>query len=997
MSKLKPLHLVSLLLYLWLQLACSCMERERQALLKLRNGLTDPGKLLSSWTGDDCCSWKGLACNNQTDNVISLDLRYDHLHAGPSNEWRLGGVIDPSLLELKHLSYLDFSSNDFGGSQIPEFIGSITSLTYLNLSNAGFHGGIPSHLGNLTSLRYLDLNSFYSLHELHAHSVQWLSSLSGLQYLDMSRVNLANAEEVFDVLTMLPSLSVLVLPHCQLQRIPASLPAVSNFTSLDTIVLDDNQFNSTFPSWFFNISSLKHVQLRFNSFHGVIPDSFEKLTSLEVLELGLNAFSGVIPGSLRNLCSLHTLGLSTNKIEGETSLLAEILSGCVSESLQVLSLRGNSFRGNLSDWIGILRRLTQLDLSKNLLNGPVPAALGKLSTLTNLYLSHNEFNGSLPESIGELSQLEVFDMSFNQIEGVVSEAHFANLTSMKDLSMASNSLSLNVSSEWIPPFQLEAFSLRSCILGPKFPAWLSTQRGYIVMDLSNTGITDTMPDWFWTLTGSIVILDLSQNSISGKIPSSFKFVTISVINLSSNRFYGALPQFPSNIEYVDFSNNSFSGTLLPITDEYLPFLGDLHLSNNLINGTIPASICKFEMLEVVDLSSNRLFGQVPACSSTLTSLMVINLANNNLSGEIPDQLDSFSLLQALQLGNNHLSGRIPPSLRACKVLLMIDLGGNRLSGNIPSWIGEALPLLRILRLRSNMFQGDIPKELSYLTALQILDLGDNNLSGTIPETFSNFSAMVATHKKGENILDSIQGSVLDSIDNYGPLGYLESLQVVTKGREMEYTKNLQFVTSMDLSDNQLSGHIPAEFTKLYGLQNLNLSGNHLSGKIPNNIGDLKLLESLDLSRNELSGVIPASMSAITTLSHLNLSYNHLSGRIPSGYQLQTINELSMYIGNENLCGPPLLVPCHSNETIEEGSTSSCGDAEDDCESEMLWFYIGGVLGYVLGFWAICGTLICSEFWRDSFFHLVDKLGVAVRMKCRSETNDNDSDGEYDHR
>ncbi|XP_039134378.1 receptor-like protein 42 [Dioscorea cayenensis subsp. rotundata] len=176
------------------------------------------------------------------------------------------------------------------------------------------------------------------------------------------------------------------------------------------------------------------------------------------------------------------------------------------------------------------------------------------------------------------------------------------------------------------------------------------------------------------------------------------------IDTLSLGFYDALPPFSSNID-IDFSNNLFLGILLPITSEYLPLLGDLNLSNNLINGTIPSSICNFAEMQVIDLSSNRLFGQVPACFPYLASLMFINLENNNLSGEIPDKLDSFSLLLALHLGNNSISGRIPTSLRACKSLLIIDLGGNKLSGNIPSWIGEALSSLRILRLRANMFEG----------------------------------------------------------------------------------------------------------------------------------------------------------------------------------------------------------------------------------------------------------------------------------------------------
>ncbi|XP_028118835.1 putative receptor like protein 25 [Camellia sinensis] len=115
--------------------------------------------------------------------------------------------------------------------------------------------------------------------------------------------------------------------------------------------------------------------------------------------------------------------------------------------------------------------------------------------------------------------------------------------------------------------------------------------------------------------------------------------------------------------------------------------------------------------------------------------------------------------------------------------------------------------------------------------------------------------------------------------------YEENIFDSMKGRELEYTKTLKFLVSIDLSNNGIVGEIPNELMDLSGLLNLNLSGNHLIGRIPNNIGNLTQMESLDLSRNKLSGPIPLTLSSLSYLGHLNMSFNNLSGRIPTGNQL----------------------------------------------------------------------------------------------------------------
>lgn len=102
-----------------------------------------------SWYGEDidCCKWSGVACNNVTGHVKELHFSNTHNFYGP-----VKGKINPSLLNLKHLSHLDLSYNDFGRSRIPSFIGSLVWLRFLDLKDAGFGGPIPHQLGYLPSL-----------------------------------------------------------------------------------------------------------------------------------------------------------------------------------------------------------------------------------------------------------------------------------------------------------------------------------------------------------------------------------------------------------------------------------------------------------------------------------------------------------------------------------------------------------------------------------------------------------------------------------------------------------------------------------------------------------------------------------------------------------------------------------------------------------------------------------------------------------------------------
>ena len=622
-----------------------CIERERQALLEFKKGLVDDYDKLSSWGNQDqkknCCKWKGVHCSKHTGHVLELDLRGDSEKTQP-----LRGKFSSSLLELHHLSSLDLSYNDFNMSQIPKFLGSFNNLNHLYLLEAEFGGTIPYELGNLSHLESIDLsaNNFNNVANL-----QWLSHLSSLKELVLNSINLSEAYDWADVVNRLPYLTSLSLSSCDLPPIAPSTHTHFNYSkSLTTVALSDNHQNSSIFGWLLNFNtSLVEINLTSNQLKGSIPDALGKMNSLESLNFDKNQLEGSIPKSFGNICTLSLLSLSNNKLSGQLVGFINILSGCAKDSLEILDLSLNQITGSLPDF-------------------------STFSSLKQIYVGTNNITGTVPEGIGNFHQLEVFDVSNNSMHGVVTEVHLSNLSNLWFLDLSLNSLALQLNKDWVPPFQLRVIYLSSCKLGPRFPSWLQTQWNISILDISDTGISDKIPKWFFDLPSTLQYLDMSDNRLEGLL---HLFV------------------FPPKMTVLSIAKNRFSGTA--------------------------SSVCKIRggILNFLDLSDNLLSGHLPNCFMHLRKLLILNLAGNNFTGKIPSSFGSLSQLHTLNLRNNNFSGELPLPLKNCSLLKFVDLGNNKFSGSVPAWIGECLPLLNILILRSNKFGGSIPLNLCWLKYL----------------------------------------------------------------------------------------------------------------------------------------------------------------------------------------------------------------------------------------------------------------------------------------
>ncbi|KAM0042330.1 putative endo-polygalacturonase [Helianthus debilis subsp. tardiflorus] len=210
--------------------------------------------------------------------------------------------------------------------------------------------------------------------------------------------------------------------------------------------------------------------------------------------------------------------------------------------------------------------------------------------------------------------------------------------------------------------------------------------------------------------------------------------------------------------------------------------------------------------------------------------------------------------------------------------------------------------------------------------------------------------------------------MIDPLNTYAvPVDYEENIMASVKGREFLYTTTVHYLASLDISNNNIVGEIPAALMNLVGLINLNLSRNLLKGQIPQNIGELMQLESLDLSMNKLSGRIPLSLPRLKFLSYLNLSFNNLSGPIPIGNQLRTLDDPSSYEGNNGLCGPPISMNCKGNDVPYNRV------GEDEGHDEGLWFYAGMGPGFLVEFLGLLGSLHFIRRWRVAYFETLENV------------------------
>ena len=602
-------------------------------------------KARRNWMAGDPCAdqWDGVVCSGN--RVTELVLNYQNILC----EWGNDTAWAASISQLSELKYLDLGNNYIKG-EIPESLKQLDQLQVLVLACQGDRRlgqevaqGIPAWLGDMTELRVIDLSDNSVAGTLPPE----LGKLSNLQVLKLSKNNIQGP-------------------------VPEEWGALHNLEVLD---ISDNNLGGRFPAWEWEPTHLLQLAPMEDALQGALPPR-PPLGALPAAvvpgqegsrpAIGGAAVAGSSDadpteecsdgedgideaGGSRALASSEDGSSSGLVIPGEGRLMLpeEYMgdgwyweaAGC---RLREVSLANSGMRGGLPSWLWGCAWLSILDMSGNNFEGSMPSEVLYLRGLAHLRLSGNRYTGPILPGLGSLPLLLELDVSINRLKGTL-PADLLESRSLRILKAGNNRLS-----------------------GP-VPDALGDMETLFMLDLSYNRFSGGIP-LALTRSPSLVHLNLAGNGLVGGVPAELGAMPrLTILALEANPLGGTLPDSLGNatrLQSLTMTRTGLRGTLPPSMGA-LGELSNLNLAGNSLEGPIPGEWGGMYFLNSLDLSLNQLSGEFNPRLGGMANLKDMKLSHNRLSGALPRQLGRngfFHSLESLDLAHNMFYGVLPEDL-----------------------------------------------------------------------------------------------------------------------------------------------------------------------------------------------------------------------------------------------------------------------------------------------------------------------------------------------
>lgn len=372
-------------------------------------------------------------------------------------------------------------------------------VTRIQIGRQNLKGTLPSNLKNLTQLERLEL--------------QW-NNISG----------------PVPSLNGLSSLQVIMLSENQFTSIPSDF--FTGLSSLQAVEIDNNPFSTwAIPESIRNASALQNFSANSANISGPIPDFFgsDVFPGLTILHLAFNELEGGLPASFSG-SQIQSLWLNGQKSEGKLTGTIDVIENMT--LLKDIWLHSNGFSGPLPDFSG-LKDLQVLSIRDNSFTGPVPMSLTNLMSLSVVNLTNNLFQGPMP----------VFKSSVSV--DMTKDSNSFCLPSPGDCDSRVNTLLQIVKSMGYP--QRFAESWKGNDPCADWVGITCTQGNITVVNFQKMGLTGTISPEFASLK-SLQRLVLSDNNLTGSIPQELTTLPVlKQLDVSNNHLFGKIPVFKSTV------------------------------------------------------------------------------------------------------------------------------------------------------------------------------------------------------------------------------------------------------------------------------------------------------------------------------------------------------------------------------------------------------------------------------------------------------------------